>query len=277
MTTVGLGKSLQAWRSGEHLCDCGRPAPHATICGSCRDALHLDLSDLVLDRQEADRKNPVPSLITDLDTVLTRQTRYQERAGGRSSTRPLPFDERASDALWALGDTLRAWARAVNWGDPSIRGCGQNLLDHLNELATHPDAAQAVDELTAIVDQIRRVCDRPPVHMYLGPCGCGTDLYTRQGSIIARCRECDLEYQVAERREWLLATAEDRLATATDIALAMPTLLGRELSASTVRNWAADGRLAAHGHDPHNRPLYRIGEVIQLALATPTRRRTRVA
>ncbi|MGH3567181.1 MAG: hypothetical protein ACRDRH_14350 [Pseudonocardia sp.] len=45
------------------------------------------------------------------------------------------------------------------------------------------------------------------------------------------------QYNTVRRENWLLSRAEDRLATVTEIAQAIPALYGTEISVNTIRSW----------------------------------------
>ncbi len=102
---------------------------------------------------------------------------------------------------------------------------------------------------------------------------CGTDLYAMPGDTQVTCPACGARYDVAERRAWLLDAAEDRLATTTEIARAITTLAGQDLTTERLRQWAARGRLTVRARTPDDRPLYRVGDVLSLLHADATRRK----
>ena len=82
---------------------CDRPMGDlATFCMSCAFVFEKALGN-------------IPAFADELDTVLARQTRYEEHSertnGGRVT--PLFFDDRASEAGWVLKNTLSTWVRLV--------------------------------------------------------------------------------------------------------------------------------------------------------------------
>lgn len=117
--------------------------------------------------------------------------------------------------------------------------------------------------------------DRAPDLLYVGPClaevgtvdvprECGADMYVEIDAPVVTCPACRLEYDVAERRDWLLLEAKDVLAHAEWIGRAV-TALGVPVSPSMIRGWKARGRLIVRGVDREDRPLYRVGDVIDVA------------
>lgn len=256
------------------LCDlCARPSgDDAYICTTdahrFADALHEITGD-----------HRVHGLAADLDITLARQTATGTRSGHkptRGSEAPLPIDLRASDAAHALHTTLATWVRAVH----ADLGSGALPADTLTDMAAWllplsgwlrhtPYAAEAAADIIDAVARARRAVDRPAERTYVGPCECGADVYARPGTPIATCRDCGTEWGVAEQHEWLRAAAEDQLMTAAEIARATsrPSAL---VSASTIRSWAARGRITAHGSDLHGRPTYRLGDALDLLAQSET-------
>jgi hypothetical protein len=152
------------------------------------------------------------------------------------------------------------------------------LRDHVEDIRHHAAAGELVEELRAIVDQVRRVVDCPADRWYAGRCGyvrgegqepCGADLYVKAGSVVFTCPGCGASYSAVERRDYLRAAARDTLATATEIAGALTTL-GRPVTAASIRGYAHRGRLEQRGEMPDPRredvtwPLYRFGDVLEL-------------
>lgn len=187
------------------------------------------------------------------------------------------------------------------------------LLLHVAELLRLPAAGEAVDEITAAVRSVERLVDRRADELFAGPCNappqqpddgcgcgchrsgdrrgcstcgtadgghvpvCGADVWARPGSAFAWCQRCRWRYDVAQRRDWLLAAVEHVLVSATDLARAVSRLgaLDEPITPSMVRNWADRGMIVAHGVDGQGRPLYRVGEVLDTAAQVAARRETR--
>lgn len=256
---------------------CERPvSDQAYLCARCAHLLAVDLGE-------------VPGLEPDLEITLTRQDRVGDSSGGSSkrAEEPLPFSVAASEAGYVLTNTLSTWARDVarERGVPGPQGAPAStvaaiwLLGHIEWLRHRPEVAEAYDEITSAVAMVRLVIDRHGSRLYAGPCNtrddagtlCEADLHTRPGSKLIRCRECGAEHDAQHRRDWLLASAEQQLLTATELSRALPELLGRELKVNTIRTWAGSGRIVPHGVTVEGWPLYKVGEVIALAFATPIR------
>ncbi|WP_219517451.1 hypothetical protein [Nonomuraea ceibae] len=73
----------------------------ARICGACTAELAREL-------------DAVPSLDADLDLAISRQSRTTGGSvGGRSSEKPLPWNEHASEAAERLQVILLGWDRVL--------------------------------------------------------------------------------------------------------------------------------------------------------------------
>lgn len=153
------------------------------------------------------------------------------------------------------------------------------LVDALRYVARHadwlmhrPEAEQAYDELVAAAQGVMRAIDTSVGQRYAGPCSvCSRDLYADTGASAVECKPCRMTYDMAERREFLLTAAEDRIATAAEISRAV-TDLGEPVTSDRIRQWAARGRLVAHAQIDR-RPGYRVGDVLDLLRDDAKRRR----
>lgn len=254
------------------LCRCGRPTrDHAPVCDTCADNLTQALSEL-------------PWLTTELNVTLTgtKGVDYR-RSGGTPSSEPrLPIHVAASELLTDIRATLTSWVKfcadehirhqSPKLGLPadSIQAMSGWLLWRVDGLAFHDIGPDAVEEITVLVVKGKRLVDRPADKWYAGPCDqneCGADLYARSTVGNVKCAECGATYDIGERRTWLLEAAEDRLATAADLARAVSWLGAAPLTSDRVRKWAERGRILAHGHDGRY-PLYRVGDAINLLADT---------
>jgi hypothetical protein len=149
-----------------------------------------------------------------------------------------------------------------------------------------------VDEFYAAVAQaageMRFVVNGPDEQKYLGPCGaalvgfdfetdrstidtCEGDVYAYRGAKVGRCKTCGAEVATGEREAWLDGEVRTWSFRASEIAGA------HRINVNTIRSWHARGQLAAHGHDSEGRPLFNVGEVLDLAAADAARRATEQA
>jgi hypothetical protein len=165
-----------------------------------------------------------------------------------------------------LGNVLTTWARdvadvvgflAAHSTSPARAGA-RILLNHVPEIRRHPAVVELVDEITDAVAQARRAVDRPADRMFVGPCmseqpddegrlvTCLEDLYARQGAGTVRCKVCTWEHDVAERRQWLLDRAADRLFTVREAAQMMGDVGGIRVTEDRIRGYLRRDRIAYH-------------------------------
>lgn len=210
-------------------------------------------------------------------------------AGPESGT-PMPLRLPAIQAASTLWYTLQPWARTIaeqRGVELEVRdtvvALAQWLAGRIDSVRQSDEAALLFDEVRYAIAQVVRVIDHPPSLFYAGPRdGCSADLYCgtddrgRSKAAFIECRSCGERYDTGKRRTWLLAAAEDRLAIATEIAQAIPALYGRQISVNTIRSWINRGRLlprawvhegvaCAQRQAKTDRPLCRVGDVIDLA------------
>lgn len=272
--------------STERLCSggCARPAFDTFfLCHDCADTLWRHLLKVAEPARDG-QDHPGRSLIDELNITIAGQARVASRNIGivvRSATTPLPWNERASQAYKRLTDILIGWAHttagyhgttlntvfygptdAANW-----------LLRYHNQLRGMDISGQAYEEIVEAIREAERAVDRPGDRQYAGPCvpACGGEVYGRPDGTIAKCNECDAEYDLAQRRQWLLNAAQDYLVTAAEASRALPDMLGRPLSVKTIRTWMNTGRLASIASNEG--PLHRVGDIVHLAVVTRMRRR----
>ncbi|MFE0021933.1 hypothetical protein [Amycolatopsis sp. NPDC059021] len=262
----------------EHSCvtGCGRPT-YDMLCRACVAELLAALRALV---PGADGE---PGLLTELEITLSRQHAVVRGTGivGHSASTPMPYHEAASEMGWVLANTISTWAREVHERNPhllpppgSTTGAASWLTGLPGLLALHPAADELHDEITHVVAQVRRVVDRPPDRVYAGPCDapvdgerCPDHLYARPGQRRVQCGSCGAEHDVDERRNWMIRYAVDLRVTAT-VALGWARLLlDKAIPRGTWDSWISRGRIVPHGTDGRGRPVFRFGDVRDLALA----------
>lgn len=238
----------------------------------------------------------------EIDATVARQTATGRREGARSSSKPLPFNDRAAIVARQVHARLDVWVHALHvdgepWPARDVVEVSRWLLARLPKIAAHPSAAAIERDVRRVVGDLRRAVDRPADRWFMGPCdtdGCveehllvdddgrsrtvqrPTELYADPGAEVVRCRACGAEYDIDERRAWLLAAAEDRLAHAELIGRAAPAL-GVDITPDAVRGYAFRKRIVEKGTDLQGRPLYRIGDVIAVAQDVLAKRAERFA
>ena len=255
----------------------------ATICLHCTEQTTKDLL-------------AIADLWRQLDIVRCRQTRYGERVGGKSRETPLPYAD-VSEAEITVEATLCAWAKDVTEGTgheppPDPGAAARWLAGHVHWFRHRDDAALLVDEAHAALVLLTHRIDSPLELHYVGPCGavtvttncacdigddcdtdhvlCDADVFAMTGATSATCKSCRTVHDVATRHAQLLAEVADRLESAATCARAV-TVWGEPVKADLIRKWRERGKLLPHGHDLGGNPLYRIGDVVDLARAAMIR------
>ena len=265
---------------------CEREMPdQAYACRSCADRAERHLAELV-DMTPAARD------------VAHGQSR--RGTGGGSSGKPgsrLPIDLRSSARLDAVQVQLVGWARHIcaERGLPLPgAGCADDLVvelagwlpGHLEWMRHRAEVDEFLTDVDACARVVRGIARGPVDQRYLGPCGalilpesdqegsevgrdtpeCSGDVYGPQGGSTGSCRTCGARVSQDERRAWLDEQTRDRAYRASEIEDA------HKVKAHTIRMWAARGIIAEHGRDRLGRPLYLLGEVLDLAAAMAKRR-----
>jgi hypothetical protein len=160
-------------------------------------------------------------------------------------------------------------------------------LRHATDEHGQPVAADVFREIGDCAARMRSLVDGPREQRFLGPCGaevevyvaatyeepettamrtCEGDVYGVAGAQTGRCRTCKTEYRQADRHDWIDSVRRDWLYHASEIAEAYP-----EIKAATVRKWFERGLIVAHGEHKGG-PLFKVGEVLDLAAADTARR-----
>jgi hypothetical protein len=252
---------------------CDHPVTDAWVCARCAHQLERALGD-------------IPAVVHQLNLTLAKQTRYADRAERGGNEQPLPMDPQASAAASELRAHLVGWVRLVaeerGWALPedTLDSMSRWMLHHTEWLRHHQAGHDCVEELTGDMRVARRVIDRPPDRWYAGPCTalmpdgypCNADMYAQADKGNVGCPDCGAIYDVAKRRTWLLAEAEDTLATTTEVCRALTTLAGVELTAASIRGYVHRGQLAAHGIRD-GKQTFRLGDVVGLVMVAATTRK----
>lgn len=143
------------------------------------------------------------------------------------------------------------------------------LMRHPSWIALHPAADELYYELADAIGQAWRSIDIPKdTRIFLGKCGfqmegakCGEELFSRPGDDEVTCSVCGTWWIVEERQNWLLATADDEVASAPVLSVLL-SKLGVPVGETDIRNMAKRGEIAAVSTDAHRRRSYRVGDVL---------------
>jgi hypothetical protein len=183
-----------------------------------------------------------------------------------------PLDEIVDVSLRARGPGQRVTE------DPIVVAARflQSQITWLSHAAdgTQPWAPGAFREISDCAGRMRALVNGPSERKYLGPCGaelatevepgitridlCDGDVYGIRGASRARCRVCGAEVASEDRAAWLDAEVRSRAFRAAEIADAYG------VNVNTIRTWHTRGLLTAHGEDRDGRPLFNVGDVLDM-------------
>lgn len=272
-------------------CSCGASLTDSFVCETCIEQHERVLGDL-------------PGLLSEAVTTLTRQDHISRRVGSASTQIPLPFNWNASVALGSAHNTVSAWTAEVSPDrpvPPTMTGCCLVLLANHAWPRTHVLGPQMVDEMSYLAIMLRRTVDLPVQRWFAGPCGaaptalapsgpsataaaptgrapCVEPLYAHPAAATVRCPACGMVHSTAQRREWLIAEAENALLPLATVWAALGTLAGSRPPWSVVRRWPTRSgarRLHVRGLSLSGDELFRVGDVLDMVRAYPGRLRTR--
>lgn len=215
--------------------------------------------------------------LRNLHSVLVAQTRMviEELS--------IPFERIAGPGCVLCTHSSCRATRVAGWPADSLPAMAAWLLGQVPWLRRHPAAVEVLKDVGDAVRRLRWAIDLAPELLFAGPCdgnglvselaeaaagndtaGCGERLYAQPDREETSCRMCSLTYRVEIRREWLLEAAEDVLAHAELIGRAAPAF-GLDVTPAAIRGYAHRGRLLERGLDLQGNPLYRVGDVIDVA------------
>lgn len=158
------------------------------------------------------------------------------------------------------------------------------LMRHPTWIKTHTAAADLYDEVLAAIRKARRTVDTTASRTYLGTCSnvvdtdrgpveCPETLYAMEGEREVRCRTCGTHHSLDDRRNTLLAAAEDKYLPTGEL-VGLVNSQGKRVTSSMIRNLKARGRIKPWVWDDTAgwwRPktdvddwvdLFRVGDVI---------------
>jgi hypothetical protein len=139
------------------------------------------------------------------------------------------------------------------------------LLGQVTWLRHHRAGHEAVEEITSVVNSVRKAVDRPAERIYAGPCkDCNGDMYGKPGAASVECRPCGLEYDVAEMVAWMHSQLRGKLVTAREATVLLGRM-GLPVQQKTIDKWRERDRLAEHSQDRDGKRLYLFDDLVTLA------------
>jgi hypothetical protein len=230
---------------------CGSGTPDGLLCTNCTRALLSDLETL-------------PEWLSHLDDVLARQTQTGTGNGGRKGETPVPYDDRASEVLWIVRNTLVGLVRELHRVEPwPVDTCPAMVVwlhARVDRIRGHAAAGELAGELGNCVVLIMQVVDTRGPTWYLGPCTepCTRVLYAPRGATVYRCPQCATLIDVDARRRELFASVLNEWASLEQCVTVLD-VFGLPAELGYIRRWVATGHLV--GVDGR----YRVGDVADIA------------
>jgi len=234
-----------------------------------------------------------PALDADLDLMgwldeqLTISRTRQARLG--SGRRPagetaLGYGVGAARAQDALRNTVTTWARDILLAPATFADVDElcQLLRDPSPIRYHPAAGEIAQDFERARRRGLAVINPQDDGMVYGVCGaelddggsCPAVLYGDAEDSYVRCRRCRTQHETRDRRARLRARLEVLYMRAATLARVLPRLLpDRPVSASNIRNWAAQQRPIRTKEDDAGWITYHCGDVMDVATSTPKRMR----
>jgi hypothetical protein len=288
---------------------CGRPTPDGYACSSCANYTRRQLVGDPDDDDFIGLADAAP-VARDIANGQARRSCIGGGAGGPG----IPFDPDVLERLDAAQHTMSGWARHIGaergiaipfaGGAPHLDQLAlvaEWLPEHVEWMRHRPEADEFLTDVAACARIVVGIARGSTPKRYLGPCGalispesdeqaqdgspgtveCQGDVYAREqwdqkrrAYVVeehGRCQSCRTEVVTQDRQDWLDYQVRSYAFRAVEIAQAYG------VNVNTIRSWAARGQLVPHGHDSDGRPLFNVGDVLDLAAADAARRATEQA
>lgn len=249
---------------------CEKPTADGYACTSCTNRARGQLATIA-ELAPAAR-----------DVVHRLVRRGAGPVSGKPGSRP-PLDLEAAERLDAVQNTLGGWVRHtveergihppnLPHGFDVLAPSARFLAEQVEWMRHRAEVDEFLDDVDSCVRRIAGMANGPQPGRYAGPCStevdgktCGQDVTARPGASYGTCRACGAQYDVDEQQAWMRGEIEGYLARPVEIA-GMLLRLGFPVGYSTIAAYAAKGRIVERGRDEQDRPLFRIGDVIDLRM-----------
>jgi hypothetical protein len=251
---------------------CGNPQAQGLLDDACTTRLERELGD-------------VASIVAELDITLSRQAKIGSsgKSGKGWAREKLPIHVGAIEAADVLANTLTTWARdvaevgflAAHSTSPT-RAAARILLNHVPQIRRHPAVEELVDEIISAIRQARHTVDRPADRIYFGACysetldedgrtvTCLEEIWASPAATEVTCRVCSTEWEIAERRAWLLKKAEDMIVTIPDASTYLGDIGNIRVTQASIRGYVHRKRLMYRA--PVEAKRIRLGDLLALLL-----------
>jgi hypothetical protein len=280
---------------------CDRPTPDGYACVAC-----------AVDRPRQLLAEITDMLGAATDVAHRQARHGTSGGGSGKPGSALPLDLGATARLDGVRTELTTWARhvseernrAVMLGgsdtEDAITRAIRFLAGQLEWFRHRREVDEWIRDVEACARIVRGIARGPADRVYLGPCGayvgieckvcqatdidhhrecdvtcphkfvpagtCDGDVYGLPDGDTGRCRTCGAEFDQGERQKWLTDEVRQRAYRASELEHAYG------LNSATVRKWAERGLIVGHGQDGQGRPLYLLGEVLDVAASEAARR-----
>jgi len=262
---------------------CGRPVSDAFLCRGCLARLEKTLAEL-------------PAELRDLEVTITRQAnagRPESTSRGKPGSGVLyDPDDAASKVADEARNEASTWVRHLceqrGLRPPALRTTAAMTLwltAHVGAIGQDESAGECYTWARMLRSAIRHAIDNL-ARRWAGPCTaqllvadvvltdgvialgevrteCGADLRTRPGAKVIRCDACGAEYDPVERLKWILSKSREHHGTARFCANAL-TDAGYHVTAKQIDTLARRGKLISYRDDEIGRPLYLLGDLLDL-------------
>lgn len=243
---------------------CNAPTKDGLVDRACTNAILKDLADL-------------PGWMEEIDLQLTRQGQLGTGNGGRGAETPLVFDVRSSETRDLIVNTMTTWVRDMqeSYGDTTDPGMDMGawcawLVQRIERIRGHQAVRHMADEVRHCVALAIQVVDLPQVRLPCGPCPvCGKQVTAPMGAEEGVCRHCawaGVESVVPADHSLpsVLKRAREALVSRTQI-LDAARLYQVDIDRRAISRWVKTSRLLPREVSEQGTPLYRVGDVLDLA------------
>jgi hypothetical protein len=227
----------------------------------------------------------VTSIVAELEVTLSRQAKIGSagKSGKGWAREKLPINLGAIEAADVLTNTLTTWARDVaevgflaEHSTSPTRAAARILLNHIPEIRRHPAVVELVDEISDAIRQARHAVDRPADRVYFGACysetpdedgrliTCVEEIWASPAATEVTCRVCATEWEIAERRAWLLKRAEDMLVTVAYASTYLGEIGRITVTQDRIRGYIRREKIAYRA--PVEARRFRLGDLLAVVL-----------
>jgi hypothetical protein len=210
---------------------CGAVQSQAWLCSDCCAAIETMLA-------------AAPALIEQLGIAISKQAKI----GGGGKAGKGSVHERSPINFGALAVRDALLVELALWGDD------------INVIRRHVQAADIASGIGKAVKNAYRAIDRMADRKYLGKCNhkigglnCPEELWVRPNARDVRCKSCQYEHNVADRRLDMLEMAEDQICTPREASRYVGEVGGIEVGHQRIRNYLDRKRI----------PLYPSADGVQ--------------